>query len=121
MSQSRALPGPHRDELRSFGLLCRAGDISHEVALERIWQNFHARNVHRLKQPILNTASESSREATRERRVTRLATEQSLAMRLARARFFTREKRRPNLHAFCAEHKSGHHAPSVGDAPRRHD
>src|SRR5882672_2016320 len=73
------LPRPHRDQFLSAGFLCRNGDVSHEGPLEWIWQNLHARRVHRVKQLILDGACEPSCETARQRRISPLV-EQSLAM-----------------------------------------
>ena len=121
VSKVRTLPGPHRDEFLSAGLLCQAGDIPHEEALERIWQDFHARRVHRIEQLVLDAACEPSCEATSQRRLARLTAEQGLAMLRTRPGLLAGEERRPDLHAFRTEGECGDDASGVGDAARRDD
>ena len=80
VSKVCTLPGPHRDEFHAAGLFCWAGDIPHDEALERVWQNLYSGRVHRIKQLVLDAACEPSREATSQRRLTSIAAEQSLAI-----------------------------------------
>src|SRR5258706_6793021 len=110
------LPSPHRDEFLSSGLFSRAGNVPHEKALERVWENLHAGRVHRVEQLILDRTCEPAGKSTSQRRLAGDAAEQGLAMRRTRARFFTGEERRADLNAFGTEREGGNNSAGIGDS-----
>src|SRR6266853_2363494 len=71
--QARALPGPQRQEIRTPGGRCRDREMSDQSALQRIRQNLSASLVELLHQDVVDTARQSSREASGQAGVSRIS------------------------------------------------
>src|SRR5882757_9628594 len=90
--QVGALPGPQRQQIRASCSRCRDRQMSDQSALERIRQNLSARLVELLHQGVVDTARQSSGEASCQARVSRIAAQECFSVRSTGTGFLAREE-----------------------------